>query len=71
MNSRDTYIEDEAAIAIVGMACHLPGALNITEYWANLQNGVESVQFYTDEELLAAGESAENLAHPNYVRAQP
>ena len=71
MNSSDNYIDDEAAIAIVGMACHLPGALNIAEYWENLQNGVESVHFYTDEELLEAGESAVNLAHPNYVRAQP
>ena len=62
---------DDTAIAIVGMACHLPGALNISEYWANLQNGVESVQFYTDEELLEAGESPVNLANPNYVRAQP
>ena len=62
---------DDAAIAIVGMACHLPGALNISEYWSNLKNGVESVQFYTDEELLEAGESAVNLANPNYVRAQP
>jgi len=62
---------DESAIAIIGMACHLPGALNIKEYWENLRDGVESVQFFTDEELLAAGESAHNLAHPNYVRAQP
>ena len=62
---------DDAAIAIVGMACHLPGALNISEYWSNLKNGVESVQFYTDKELLEAGESAVNLANPNYVRAQP
>ena len=62
---------DDAAIAIVGMACHLPGALTITEYWANLKNGVESVQFYSDEELLEAGESAANLANPNYVNAQP
>ena len=63
--------DDESAIAIIGLACHLPGALNIEEYWNNLRDGIESVRFYTDEELLSAGESAANLAHPNYVRAQP
>ena len=62
---------DESAVAIIGMACHLPGASNLSEYWSNLANSVESVQFYSDEELLAAGESAAKLAHPNYVRAQP
>jgi len=71
MDDKEQQDFDESAIAIVGMACHLPGALNISEYWDNLKNGVESVRFYTDEELLAAGESAENLANPNYVRAQP
>lgn len=62
---------DDATIAVVGMACHLPGALNIEEYWTNLRDGVESVHFFSDEELLAAGESAANLANPDYVRAQP
>ena len=62
---------DDATIAVVGMACHLPGAQNIDEYWANLRDGVESVHFFSDEELLAAGESAANLANPDYVRAQP
>ncbi|MDN3638515.1 SDR family NAD(P)-dependent oxidoreductase [Simiduia curdlanivorans] len=62
---------DEHAIAIVGMACHLPGALNLEQYWHNLRDGVESVHFYTDEELLAAGESPTLIANPHYVRAQP
>ncbi|MFT6372934.1 MAG: acyl transferase domain-containing protein, partial [Gammaproteobacteria bacterium] len=70
-NDKEQQDFDESAIAIVGMACHLPGALNISEYWENLKNGVESVRFFTDEELLAAGELPENLANPNYVRAQP
>ena len=28
--------------AIVGMACHFPGARDINEFWANLLNGVDS-----------------------------
>lgn len=67
----DYLIDDEPTIAIVGMACHFPGAKNIDEYWSNLRDGVESVRFYSDEELLEFGESVENLANPNYVRAQP
>jgi acyl transferase domain-containing protein len=71
MDDKEQQDFDESAIAIVGMACHLPGALNISEYWENLKNGVESVRFFTDEELLAAGETPENLTNSNYVRAQP
>lgn len=61
----------ESAIAIVGMACHLPGALNIDEYWQNLRSGTESIKFYAKDELAEKGESASNLNDPNYVAAQP
>ena len=30
-------------IAIVGMSCFAPGAKDITEYWKNLVNGVDSI----------------------------
>ena len=32
----------EGRIAIVGMACRLPGARNINEYWNNLLKGLET-----------------------------
>lgn len=63
---------DEGAaqdIAIVGMAAHLPGATHVRQYWKNLREGVCSVKFFSDEELLAAGVSAETLKDPNYVKA--
>ena len=60
---------NESDIAIVGMAAHLPGARNIGEYWRNVRDGVESIQTFTDEQLLAEGESPEDLRKPNYVRA--
>ena len=60
---------NETDIAIVGMAAHLPGASNIAEFWRNLRDGVESIQTYTDEQLLAEGEPPENLRHPNFVRS--
>jgi acyl transferase domain-containing protein/thioesterase domain-containing protein len=56
-------------IAIVGMAARLPGAPDIETYWRNLRDGVESIRRYSDDELLAEGESLENLRRSNYVRA--
>ncbi len=56
-------------IAIVGMAVRLPGAQSPEEYWYNLRNGVESVRFYTDDELIAAGVKRDALLRPNYVKA--
>ena len=56
-------------IAIVGLALRVPGAATPEQYWANLAAGVESVQTYTDEELLARGVTPGELANPNYVRA--
>ena len=57
--------------AIVGMACRLPGARNLQEFWANLVDGVESITFFSEEELLAAGVPASEFANPAYVRAKP
>lgn len=56
-------------IAIVGMAAHLPGAANIAAYWANLRGGIESIRVLSEEDLLAAGESAARMSRPNYVPA--
>ncbi|HEV2844100.1 MAG TPA: type I polyketide synthase, partial [Thermoanaerobaculia bacterium] len=56
-------------IAILGMAGRFPGAPDIERFWENLKNGVESVRFFTDEELLAAGVPPERLSHPAYVKA--
>ncbi|AFZ33411.1 polyketide synthase (plasmid) [Gloeocapsa sp. PCC 7428] len=55
-------------IAIIGMAGRFPGARNIDEFWQNICNGKNSIQFLPDEELQANGVDAE-LNHPNYVKA--
>ena len=64
-------IEDveQDGIAIIGMACRLPGAANIDEFWDNLVNGVESVTFFSREELEAEGVEESLLNDPNYVKA--
>ena len=58
-------------IAVIAMAGRFPGANTLERYWANVRDGVESVRFFSDEELLAAGEDPSLLADPAYVRAWP
>ena len=66
-----TRNEDETrpTIAIVGMTVRCPGAKSVAEFWSNLRNGVESISFYTEEELRAAGVPNAVLQLPNYVKA--
>ena len=68
-NDEATPQISETDIAIVGMAGRFPGARNVAEFWANLRDGVESVSWLTDEQLLAAGVDAAALKDPEYVRA--
>ncbi|MBX3272370.1 MAG: SDR family NAD(P)-dependent oxidoreductase [Sandaracinaceae bacterium] len=65
----DEYEIFESDIAIVGMAARVPGARNPREYWRNLAGGVESIRFFSDEELIAAGVSRADLEKKSYVRA--
>ncbi|MEW6734362.1 MAG: amino acid adenylation domain-containing protein [Acidobacteriota bacterium] len=57
-------------IAIIGMAARFPGVDNIDQFWQNLCNGVESISFFSDEELLDAGVDPKLLKKPNYVKAR-
>jgi acyl transferase domain-containing protein/surfactin synthase thioesterase subunit len=58
-----------SGVAIVGVACRFPGAATQSAFWRNLCEGVESISALTEEDLLAAGVSAELLQDPSYVRA--
>src|SRR5579885_2469998 len=58
-------------IAIIGMSGRFPGAANLEQFWYNLRDGIESIRFFSDEELLAAGVDPELLRDPNYVKARP
>jgi amino acid adenylation domain-containing protein len=57
-------------VAVIGMAGRFPGAASVDAFWRNLREGVESVTFFSDEELLAAGVDAALVADPNYVKAR-
>ncbi|PCJ99580.1 MAG: non-ribosomal peptide synthetase, partial [Alteromonadaceae bacterium] len=62
----ETKVDD---VAIIGMAGKFPGAKNVDEFWHNLRNGIESVQFFSDEELIASGNDPEQIKHPDFVKA--
>jgi malonyl CoA-acyl carrier protein transacylase len=59
------------AIAVIGMAGRFAGARNLDEFRRNLENGVESITVFTDEELLQAGVDPKLLSNPDYVKAAP
>ncbi|MCP5107299.1 MAG: acyltransferase domain-containing protein, partial [bacterium] len=56
-------------VAVIGMAGRFPGADNIEQFWDNMRNGVESITFFSDEELKEAGLSMKVIESPKYVRA--
>jgi len=61
--------EDAEGIAIIGMAGRFPGAKNVDAFWRNLRDGVESITFFSDQELVAAGVDPAVLNAGDYVRA--
>lgn len=62
-------LDELGDIAIIGMACRFPGAPDIASFWQNLCDGVESIQHFSDAEVMAAGVSSERLREPGYVKA--
>ena len=62
----DTYVD---SVAIVGMSGRFPGAPDVETFWANLRDGVESVSFFSDEELRKAGVDPSRRQDPQFVAA--
>lgn len=72
MHDVDTSVkENNFDIAIIGMAGRFPGANSVGEFWRNLCSGVESISFFSDEELKEAGVDPAVLNDPDYVKAAP
>ena len=67
-----TDAQDSAAlggIAIIGMSGRFPGARNLSEFWNNLENGVESISFFSEPEPGVSGISQGSAKHPDFVGA--
>ncbi|MEH1866380.1 MAG: beta-ketoacyl synthase N-terminal-like domain-containing protein [Nostoc sp.] len=60
---------NNSEIAIIAVAGRFPGAKDVESFWQNLRDGVESISWLTDEELINSGVSVDLLSHPNYVKA--
>ncbi|MEE8526488.1 MAG: polyketide synthase, partial [Thermoanaerobaculia bacterium] len=56
-------------IAIIGMACRVPGADTPQEFWHLLRDGVDAITRLSDEVLRAAGVPSHLLDDPSYVKA--
>ncbi|GAA2696431.1 hypothetical protein GCM10010412_090320 [Nonomuraea recticatena] len=63
--------DEDRRIAIVGMAGRFPGAPDVSAFWRNLRDGVESITFFSEEELIAAGADPAQVRDPAYVPARP
>ena len=61
---------NESDVAIIGMACRLPDANTLDEFWQNLRDGVESISHFSEQELLAEGHDANLIKRSNYVPAR-
>ena len=65
----NTGADNATDIAIIGMAARLPGANSVDQFWQNLRGGVESIRFFTTEELEHRGVSPARLKSPQFVKA--
>ncbi|MBP0022851.1 MAG: polyketide synthase, partial [Roseofilum sp. SID2] len=61
---------DDLSIAIIALSGRFPKAQDLNQFWHNLKDGVESISFFSDQELLKSGIKAELLDDPNYVKAR-
>ena len=62
-------LNNQDEIAIIGMAGRFPGAENVDSFWQNIKDGVESISFFTDEEMGATGIESVASDDSLYVRA--
>lgn len=60
----------EEAIAVIGMACKVPGADNYKDFWELIVQKKETIQFFDDEELQKSGISSELYQRNEYVPAR-
>ncbi len=56
--------------AVIGISGVFPGAGDIRRFWENLKQGVESITFFSNEELEEVGISPDLFKNPAYVKAR-
>ncbi|ALG10938.1 type I polyketide synthase [Kibdelosporangium phytohabitans] len=58
------------AVAVVGMACRYPKAVDVRQYWANLRAGVEGISRFTRDDAIARGARPDVARRPEFVPAK-
>jgi acyl transferase domain-containing protein len=68
--AQDRSRSEDNLVAIVGMSGRFPGARTVSQFWRNLQDGVESITHFSESELEDSF-SDEVRRQPNFVKARP
>jgi acyl transferase domain-containing protein len=56
-------------IAVIGMSGRFPGAGTLDQFWHNLCDGVDSISFFSEQEMLSTRVNQATLRSAKYVRA--
>jgi acyl transferase domain-containing protein len=57
-------------IAVVGMVGRFPGARDLDTYWRIIREGAETLTFFSDDQLIAAGFDPQVVGNSAYVKAR-
>lgn len=55
-------------IAIIGISCKFSKSENPNEFWENLKEGNQMIQFYSDKELVKLGVDKSTINNPAYIK---
>ncbi|MCE5294865.1 MAG: polyketide synthase, partial [Chlamydiales bacterium] len=58
-------------IAVIGMACEFKNSDNYHRFWQQLKNGVECIDYYSDDELRQHGVEPALIDNPSFVKINP
>ena len=67
--TEDSTVDGAEPVAVIGLACRVPGAADADRFWRNLADGVESLTVLSRDRLAAAGVPADELDDPSLVPA--
>ncbi|HUK92178.1 MAG TPA: beta-ketoacyl synthase N-terminal-like domain-containing protein, partial [Blastocatellia bacterium] len=70
LDAQGLFESKESDVAIVGMSGRFPGARSVKEFWDNLKNGIESISFFSAEQLKEEGIPAAVADDEDYVGAR-
>ncbi|NOH71943.1 acyltransferase domain-containing protein [Vibrio pectenicida] len=65
MNDQVTLRDKD--IAIIGMSGRFPGAEDISTFWSNLAEGLETITTFSEQELRESGVDEELIASSHYI----